>query len=64
MEILPDKGSTYSFYMVSFNDKGMMRDRKKLNPAFVKKFKKISLKGDGKDIEVYKTKKDVRIKTK
>lgn len=59
-----DKSSTYSFYIVSFDDKGMMRDRKKLNPSFVKKFKKISLKGDGKDIEVYKTKKDVRIKTK
>ena len=60
-----DENSTYSLYMISFDDKGRMRNRKKLNPAFIKKFKKISLKTkDNKNVEVYKGKKGLKVRSK
>ena len=60
-----DEGSTYSFYMIGHDDKGMMKNRQKLNPAFIKKFKKISLKTeDKKNVEVYKSKKGLKVRSK
>lgn len=60
-----DDDSTYSFYMIGHDDKGMLKNRKKLNPAFIKDFKKISLKtSDKKNVEIYKTKKGLKVKSK
>ncbi len=60
-----DKSSTYTFNIISFDNKGRMRNDKKLNPAFIKDFKKISLKNIiSPNIEIYKTKKGLKIRTK
>lgn len=60
-----DKSSTYTFNIIGFDNKGRMRNSKILNPAFIKDFKKASLKNSiSPKIEVYKTKKGLKIRTK
>lgn len=58
-----DKDSVYTFYLTVFDNNSRIRQDIKLNEKFVKDFRNITFKKDDVDIEIYKSGKNIKLKS-